>query len=72
MAFQAARASDYSCATVGSPDRKYHWILGRTSPIGTEAYAAALEAARSNGFDVARLIRTEQASSRFLTCSGAT
>ena len=47
-------------------------ILGRTSPIGTEAYAAALEAARSNGFDVARLIRTEQASSRFLTCSGAT
>ena len=54
-------APDYSWATVGSPDRKYLWILGRTSPIGTDAYAAALEAARSNGFDVARLIRTEQA-----------
>lgn len=54
-------APDYSWATVGSPDRKYLWILGRTFPIGTEAYAAALEAARSNGFDVARLIRTEQA-----------
>ena len=48
-------ASDYSWATVGSPDRKYLWILGRTSSMGTEAYAAALEAARSNGFDVARL-----------------
>jgi apolipoprotein D and lipocalin family protein len=54
-------APDYSWATVGSPDRKYLWILGRTSSIGKEAYAAALEAARSNGFDVARLIRTEQA-----------
>ena len=54
-------AVDYSWATVGSPDRKYLWILGRTSSIDTAAYAAALEAARSNGFDVARLIRTEQA-----------
>jgi apolipoprotein D and lipocalin family protein len=53
-------APDYSWATVGSPDRKYLWILGRTSSIGTEAYAAALDAARSNGFDVGRLIRTEQ------------
>jgi apolipoprotein D and lipocalin family protein len=54
-------APDYSWATVGSPDRKYLWILGRTSSIGTEAYAAALEAARANGFDVARLVRTTQA-----------
>ena len=54
-------APDYSWATVGSPDRNYLWILGRTSSIGTEGYAAALEPARSNGFDVARLIRTEQA-----------
>ena len=53
-------ASDYSWATVGSPDRKYLWILGRSSAMGPEAYAAALEAARSNGFDVARLIKTEQ------------
>jgi apolipoprotein D and lipocalin family protein len=54
-------APDYSWATVGSPDRKYLWILGRAPSIGTEAYAAALEAAKSNGFDVTRLIRTEQA-----------
>ena len=53
-------APDYSWATVGSPDRKYLWILARTSSIGTEAYAAALEAARSNGFEVTRLVRTEQ------------
>jgi len=54
-------ASDYSWATVGSPDRKYLWILGRRSSLGPEAYAAALAAATSNGFDVARLVRTEQA-----------
>jgi len=54
-------APDYSWATVGSPDRKYLWILGRTPSIGTEAYGAALEAAKSNGFDVTHLIRTEQA-----------
>ena len=54
-------APDYSWATVGSPDRKYLWILGRSSSIGAEAYASALEAARSNGFDVTRLTRTEQA-----------
>ena len=54
-------APDYSWATVGSPDRKYLWILGRSFSLGTESYAAALEAARSNGFDVARLVKTEQA-----------
>jgi apolipoprotein D and lipocalin family protein len=54
-------APDYSWATVGSPDRKYLWILGRAPAIGTEPYAAALEAATSNGYDVARLIKTEQA-----------
>jgi len=54
-------APDYSWATVGSPDRKYLWILARTPAAGTQTYAAALDAAKSNGFDVARLIRTEQA-----------
>jgi apolipoprotein D and lipocalin family protein len=54
-------APDYSWATVGSPDRKYLWILARTSAIGADAYAAALQAARSNGFDVAQLARTAQA-----------
>ncbi len=55
-------APDYSWATVGSPDREYLWILGRTPSLGTDAYSAALEAASVNGFDVARLVRTEQAS----------
>ena len=53
-------APDYSWATVGSPDRKYLWILGRRSSLGPEAYAAALAAATTNGFDVARLVKTEQ------------
>ena len=49
-------APDYSWATVGSPDRKYLWVLGRRPSLGTEAYAGALDAAKTNGFDVARLI----------------
>ncbi len=54
-------APDYSWATVGTPDRKYLWILGRTASLGTESYASALDAATSNGFDVSRLVRTEPA-----------
>jgi apolipoprotein D and lipocalin family protein len=57
-------APDYSWATVGSPDRKYLWILGRTSSLGTEGYAAALDAAKSNGFDVSRLVKTGHQSAK--------
>jgi apolipoprotein D and lipocalin family protein len=51
-------ADDYSWAVVGSPDRKYLWILSRTPALPAASYAAALAAARSNGFDVDRLQTT--------------
>jgi apolipoprotein D and lipocalin family protein len=51
-------ADDYSWAVVGSPDRQYLWILARTPAIDAARYAAAIEAARANGFDVERLIET--------------
>ena len=51
-------ASDYSWATVGSPDRNYLWILARTPSPDAERFASALAAARSNGFDVERLTKT--------------
>jgi apolipoprotein D and lipocalin family protein len=51
-------SSDYSWATVGSPDRDYLWILARTPAIDADAYAAALAAAQANGFDVKRLVKT--------------
>lgn len=53
-------ADDYSWATVGSPDRKYLWILARTPALDAESYDAAVEAARSNGFDVDALVETPQ------------
>ena len=51
-------ASDYSWATVGSPDRNYLWILARTPSLQAERFASALAAARANGFDVERLTKT--------------
>jgi ABC-type branched-subunit amino acid transport system substrate-binding protein len=32
--------ADYSWAVVGSPDRKYLWILGRTAPLSPDQFAA--------------------------------
>ena len=53
-------ASDYSWAVVGSPDRKYLWILSRTPRLDNAEYEKALDAARANGFDVSRLVKTPQ------------
>lgn len=55
-------ANDYSWAVVGSPDRKYLWILARTPTLGAERLASAMSAARANGFDVGRLVMTRQMS----------
>jgi apolipoprotein D and lipocalin family protein len=52
--------ADYSWAVVGSPDRKYLWILGRTAPLSPDQFAAALATARTNGFDVDRLVTTSR------------
>jgi apolipoprotein D and lipocalin family protein len=51
-------ADDYAWAIVGSPNREYLWILARTRDLDARAYASALESARSNGFDVERLVKT--------------
>ncbi len=53
-------ADDYSWAVVGSPDRRYLWVLARTPDPGPEVWARAEAVARRNGFDVARLARTPQ------------
>jgi apolipoprotein D and lipocalin family protein len=54
----------YSWAVVGSPDRDYLWILARTPALEAEPFAAALEVARANGFDVDRLVKTAHAPAR--------
>lgn len=51
-------ADDYRWAVVGSPDRKYLWILARTPSLDTTCVDEALAVARRQGFDTERLIRT--------------
>ena len=53
-------ADDYSWAVVGSPDRKYLWILSRATALAGEPYERALASARDNGFAVERLVATPQ------------
>ena len=51
---------DYRWAVVGAPGRDFLWILSRTPRMAPADYAAAVEIARREGFDVARLRRTAQ------------
>lgn len=51
-------AKDHTWAVVGSPNREYLWILARTPALDAERFNAALDAVRSNGFDVGRLVKT--------------
>lgn len=64
-------ADDYSWAVVGSPDRQYLWILSRTPELRTPEYDSALEAARRNGFDTTRLVRTPQSGRAAQPSSGS-
>jgi lipocalin/uncharacterized protein YbjT (DUF2867 family) len=51
-----ALGPDYSWAVVGSPDRKYLWILSRMPQLPAAVFAEAVAAARANGFDTERLV----------------
>lgn len=53
-----ALAPDYSYAVVGTPSRKYLWILSRTPSISDELYSMLVNLSRQKGFDLTRLIRT--------------
>ena len=54
-------ADDYSWVVVGTPDRKYLWVLSRTAVLAESNYERALEIARANGFDDRQLRQTPQA-----------
>lgn len=51
---------DYSVALVGSPDRKYLWLLARTPRIEPATREHYLGIARAQGFDLTPLIDTPQ------------
>ncbi len=51
-------APDYRWTVVGDPRREYLWVLLRDPAMAEADYAAAVQIARREGFDVARLRRT--------------
>lgn len=51
---------EYRWALVGEPDRKYLWLLSRTPSLAEASYREILQKAAAQGYDVSRVIRTEQ------------
>lgn len=52
--------NNYNYSVVGTPDRKYLWILNRTPQMDDKLYSQLTEYIKSKGFDANRLIRTRQ------------
>jgi apolipoprotein D and lipocalin family protein len=52
--------TDYDYSVVGTPNRKYLWILSRTPQMDYKLYSQLIEYAKSEGFDVNKLIKTLQ------------
>ena len=50
----------YDYSVVGSPDRKYLWILARAPQLDPGTYQSLVERAKAQGFDTSTLIRTPQ------------
>ena len=53
-------AEDYSYAVVSHPNRKYLWILSRTSKMNDAIYQDILSRLKKNGFDLTKLKITKQ------------
>jgi apolipoprotein D and lipocalin family protein len=53
-------ASDYSYAVVSHPNKKYLWVLSRTSKMNDIIYQQILSRLKSKGFDLSKLQITEQ------------
>ncbi len=51
--------SDYEYAVVGTPNRKYFWILSRAQTIDNSLYEAILQRAGQQGFNIGSVARTE-------------
>jgi apolipoprotein D and lipocalin family protein len=50
-------ADDYRAALVGTPDRRYLWVLSRTPSLDSATYDGLVATAARQGFEVARLQR---------------
>jgi len=49
-------SDDYKTAIVGSPSRRYMWILSRTPTVSADTREDLLSRARQQGYDTTRLI----------------
>lgn len=49
---------NYQYALVGSPSRKYLWVLSRNREMGDKTFQRLKKIAQEQGFDVSRLIQT--------------
>lgn len=52
----------HTYSLVGTPDRKYLWVLSRTPQMDGAIYDKLLSTARGQGFDVSKLVLTPQSS----------
>ena len=59
-------APDYSYAVVGEPDRKYLWILSRSSQLTESVYGQILTRVRELGYDPSLLMKTTQGGAELL------
>lgn len=50
----------HTYSLVGSPDRKYLWILSRTPTMAAATYDQLIAVASRQGFDVSKLVKTQQ------------
>lgn len=55
-----ALADDYSYAVVGTPDRKYLWVLARTPKLDAAVYQKLVQQTAAQGFAVTQLVKTPQ------------
>ena len=53
-------ANDYSYAVVSHPNKKYLWILSRTSTMDDAVYQQIIGRLKPKGFDLSKLQRTVQ------------
>ena len=52
--------NNYDYSVVGTPNRKYLWILSRTPQMNDNLYSQIIEYVKSKGFDANKLIKTFQ------------
>lgn len=53
-------ADDYSYAVVSHPNKKYLWVLSRTSKMEDTVYQQIISRLKAKGFDLSKLQKTEQ------------